>query len=118
MRKISIWLSISMMLTGSAFAGKTDAEWNPPARFDHAYAGDLTVLRLHQPEVVKACRALFARYKIDAAAYPNQHGCAAITSKASCLIITVDETFMGAAPESVIRHETGHCNGWPANHPD
>lgn len=101
-----------------AIAGKKGSTWNPPARFDHAYGGKLTVQRLPQPEVVKACGALFAKYKIKAAAYPNQHGCSAITSKTSCLIITVDKTFMRATPGSVIRHETGHCNGWPANHPD
>jgi hypothetical protein len=101
-----------------ALAGKNDAEWNPPTRFDHAYSGKLTVVYLPQKQVVSACANLFAKYNVPAKSFPNQHGCSAITGKTSCTVIVVDKTYALATPKAVLRHETGHCNGWGADHPD
>lgn len=105
-------------MANNAMAGKNDAEWNPPARFDHAYSGKLTVVSLPQKQVVTACAKLFAKYQVEAKSFPNQRGCAAVTSPTSCTVILIDKTYMGATPKAVLRHETGHCNLWPANHPD
>ena len=36
-----------------------------------------------------------------------------------CVIFLADDKIIRAAghdPDIVLRHETGHCNGWPANH--
>lgn len=108
----------ALILAGPAFAGKNDAEWNPPARFDRAYAGKLTVSYLPQKQVVSACEKLFAKYKVPAKVYMNQRGCAAITSKTSCTVIAIDKIYALATPAAVVRHEIGHCNGWAASHPD
>ena len=105
-------------MANTAVAGKRDAEWNPPKRFDHAYSGKLTVRYLPQMQVIKACTKLFAKYKIEAKTTLRQHGCAAITSDTSCTVIAINKSYMGATPKAVVRHETGHCNLWPANHPD
>lgn len=101
-----------------AVAGKNDAEWNPPARFDHPYKGEILVRQLPQDKVFEACRVLFNIYGIEAAAYAEQRGCAILTSSHSCLIVTIDKPYMGTTPEAVLRHENGHCTGWPASHPD
>jgi hypothetical protein len=110
-------LVAALLFSSPSWAGKTDPTWNPPARFDHAYSGKLTVSYLPQKQVVAACEVLFAQYKVAAKSFPNQHGCSAITSPTSCTIIVVDTTFALATPKAVLRHEIGHCNGWPANHP-
>lgn len=111
-------LLICLLLALPAWAGKNDAKWNPPARFDHAFAGKLHVRYLPQKQVVSACQKLFAKYNVSAALFPNQKGCSALTSEASCTVIVVDKTYETATPKAVLRHETGHCNGWPANHTD
>lgn len=110
--------AVSLISSSPAFAGKTDATWNPPARFDHAYTGKLTVRYLPQKQVVTACEKLFAKYKVAAKSSFNQRGCSAITSKTSCTVIVIDKTYALATPKAVLRHEIGHCNGWSASHTD
>lgn len=109
---------VALLVAFPAFAGKNDPEWNPPARYDHAYTGKLTVRYLPQRLVVGACESLFKKYKVKAKTSMTQRGCAATTSKASCTVIVVDKPFKGATPKAVLRHELGHCNGWKAHHPD
>jgi hypothetical protein len=116
--RAALFLAISLAMANIAMAGKNDPEWNPPTRFDHAYSGQLTVRYLPQKQVVTACAKLFAEYKVAAKSFPNQHGCSAITSPTSCIVIVVDKTYALATPKAVLRHEIGHCNGWPASHPD
>lgn len=111
-------LFANLAVANTAMAGKSDPEWNPPARYDRAYTGKLTVRYLPQKQVVSACADLFAKYKVAAKSFPNQRGCAAITSKTSCTVIVIDKTFALATPKAVVRHEVGHCAGWPADHPD
>ncbi|WP_137933145.1 hypothetical protein [Mesorhizobium comanense] len=110
--------ALVLLACSSAFAGVNDPTWNPPRRFDHAFAGKLTIKRLPQREVERACRALFAKHKIRAESLTNWRGCSLPVSKHSCIVIVVNKTFMRATPAAVIRHEVGHCNGWPANHPN
>lgn len=112
-------LIVAMALAASpavAFAGKNDANWNPPSRFDHSFRGELIERRIPQKQVVAACRKLFLKYGIHATASDTQRGCAAIASPRRCIIVYVDKTFMGAKPSAVRRHEIGHCNGWTADH--
>jgi len=116
--RAAAFLGIYLALANTASAGKNDAEWNPPARFDHAYSGQLTVRYLPQKQVVAACAKLFAEYKVAAKASLVQRGCSAITSATSCTVIVIDKMFALAMPKAVLRHEIGHCNGWPADHPD
>lgn len=114
-----LWVILSALpICFPAFAGINDPTWNPPARFDSPYRGELLVRRIPQRDVAEACRILFMLYSVHAKASMEQRGCSIVTSSNSCLIVTVDKTFKGATPEAVLRHETGHCNGWPADHPD
>jgi hypothetical protein len=100
----------------SASAGFHDKEWNPPKRFDHAYTGKLLLQKLPQAKVQKACQWLFARYGLKDTTSFQQHGCAK-SFPDSCIVITIDKTYMGATPAAVLRHELGHCNGWSGDHP-
>lgn len=92
-------------------------EWNPPARYDHEYDGDLTLFQLPQAEVANLCEEVF-----DAAGFPveasqTQRGCSWQRGD-SCFVVTIDTTYSGSTPDAVLRHELGHCNGWPYTHPE
>jgi hypothetical protein len=88
--------------------------WDPPARFDHAFHGKLDVTRLPQYRVPLACQALLKPLGIPA--HSNQRGCS-IGNASECHVIIIDRPYHGTLPRDVLRHEIGHCNGWPANHP-
>ncbi|TPN03801.1 hypothetical protein FJ973_29605 [Mesorhizobium sp. B2-1-3] len=109
-----------LAMAGSAMAGGDepegdprgdDAEWNPPARFDHPYTGKLTIKYLPMSRVQLVCE----RYK----AFDDQvmYGCASWDST-SCIIVVIDHQYLNQTPQALIRHEMGHCNGWGADHPD
>lgn len=100
-----------------SYAGKNDATWNPPARYDHAYSGKLTLTKIPQAQMQKACQRLFAKYGLKDTTSFQQHGCAKAFPE-SCIVITIDNTYMGATPAAVLRHELGHCNGWSGDHPE
>jgi hypothetical protein len=86
----------------------------PPARFDRAFAGKLTVQEVSAGQVERMC----------AAAGPRNSGCAFWDLGGAggdrCTIVIAPEAELrakGATRAGVLRHEIGHCNGWPAHHP-
>lgn len=107
-----------LLLASMALAGPNDATWNPPKRFDHPYKGQLFERTLPQPQVVIECRELYVRWGAD----PNKVtylmlGCSHHTNT-KCLVIYMNQNFGPTTPQDIRRHEIGHCNGWPADHPD
>ncbi len=110
-------LIIGMLLGATSALASDRAEWNPPARFDHAYSGELTLTQMPQKRVFSVCMAMFRKNKIPAASFTGR-GCAIITSPGHCKIIYIDRPYRGTEPSAVLRHELGHCNGWQANHPE
>lgn len=119
MRRLLLAAAILPILGQAGVAAPNDrAEWNPPARYDHPYSGDLTVIKRPQKEVIVLCRELFKKYDIPAKSNFRQRGCSAITSPTSCTVIMIDRPFRSTKPDAVRRHEVGHCNKWPSSHPD
>lgn len=108
----ALLLGIYLALANTAMAGKTDPEWNPPTRFDHAYLGKLIIHRLPQKQIIEVCAKLVGKRSMI------QHGCSAFPKDNRCEIWIVDNIYMGATPAAVLRHEVGHCNGWPPDHSD
>ena len=82
----------------------------PPLQYDHPYDGKLTI------EEVGTVAQLLQVCKL------NQSwalGCAFV-SAGSCRIVLVKEDVMkeyGWWRSVMLRHEIGHCNGWPGDHP-
>jgi hypothetical protein len=91
--------------------------WNPPKRYDKPFKGNETIRLLPQPEVVEACRKLFADAGLDIEVTLKQLGCAVYKGK-NGTIIAIDRPVGGVTPEAVIRHERGHLNGWDQDHSD
>lgn len=112
-----IFILAGALSPATAIAGLRDPEWNPPARYDHAYTGKLLLKKLPQASMQKACRQLFAKYGLRDTTSMQQHGCAK-SFPDRCIVIITDEAYMGATPEAVLRHELGHCNGWSGEHGD
>jgi hypothetical protein len=79
----------------------------PPLAYDHAYKGKLEIFRSTAAEVKERCAPYSSAYV---------HACAlSFNHFTECQIYINEETRYDVA--SIIRHETGHCNGWPGNHP-
>jgi len=114
--KLVIVASLCISFSSSGLCGPNDAEWNPPARYDHEYGGKLIEKYLPQEQVVKECKKLFKRFNFSLdSVTSSQRGCSA-GDKNVCTIIVIDKPYKLATPKSVRRHEIGHCNGWGFNH--
>jgi hypothetical protein len=74
----------------------------PPEEFDHPYTGQLDIVKDDDPAVIRRlCNGL------------TPVACAYHWS-GRCIIYILTPL---ADNETILRHEIGHCNGWPANHP-
>jgi hypothetical protein len=88
----------------------------PPLEYDHPYTGKLRIIRADKDLLLKKCPAplglgaeqLACAYR----AYPSENECVMFLPSNDLLEIT------GWSEEILLRHEIGHCNGWPANHPN
>jgi hypothetical protein len=81
-------------------ATQDEIKFQPPAQYNHPYGG----------RVVADARSLCT----SQGASPRGVACSWVTDGTCYLVLPSDEQ----APVSTYRrHETAHCNGWPANHP-
>jgi hypothetical protein len=84
----------------------------PPLQFDHVYQGKLTVKRVDPDQMRLAC----PKPKPG----NTMLGCAHV-GQGACEIIILDDASLadlGFNSDIILRHESGHCNGWPADHPN
>jgi hypothetical protein len=98
-----------------AMATTAHAQIIPPAQYDKPYTGRLTV------DTVPTQRALAEVCPAAAARTANMIGCAIRTHDGShCRVTLVEDSViiaLGSTRARIMRHELGHCNGWPADHP-
>jgi hypothetical protein len=80
----------------------------PPLAYDHAYKGELKIFLGTAAEVKERCAPYSGGLRVHACAFSLDH-------YTKCQIHINYETRYDVA--SIIRHEIGHCNGWPRNHP-
>lgn len=83
----------------------------PPKQYDHPYTeGTLTIEEVDSvPELLAVCKLKQARAL----------GCA-FPRAGSCRIVLVRESVIKSynwTRALMLRHEIGHCNGWPGDHP-
>lgn len=113
MKRSAIALA-ALLLTGNAIAGES-LSFRPPVRFAGAYDGKLSVERLKPRNAIQRCFEMTGKRP--------KYGCAIRAIDLSwCLVVIPNKivrrphgNFM--RPREVLRHELGHCNGWPAHHP-
>jgi hypothetical protein len=82
----------------------------PLAEYDHYYEGDLTI------KMVATLEELRAICQMD---QPQLLACT-LRNLNSCVIVLVNDEVMRKRSWTtgmLLRHEMGHCNGWPGDHP-
>ena len=85
----------------------------PPVEYDHPYSGQLTITRLKTEDEVRE-RCIGATFNFGRAV-----GCNLRYVNWRCdIFIASDEVLatVGLDYETTLRHEIGHCNGWPGDH--
>lgn len=79
----------------------------PPAIYDHAFPGQVNVHHLPPREIQVYCGN-----ELAGACTPTQ------SATGTCIVyVAMGSAFIPDLVQLMIRHETGHCNGWPADHP-
>ncbi len=110
--RLTASIVLAAVLTAAGTYGPNDrAAWDPPARYAGPYAGQLVERVLPQWRVPAACVALGQGYSA------TMRGCA-LRSGNTCTVVRMADRYGRATPDAVRRHELGHCNGWPSNHPE
>ena len=75
----------------------------PPPEFDHPFRGDLFVEWATGDEIWNYCPSFGV-------------ACVIRKTPTECLVfINLDYIIY---KDRILRHEIGHCNGWPSNHPN
>jgi hypothetical protein len=83
-----------------------DIKLEPPAQYDHPYDGPVVERVIPLAKARALCTSLGAS--------PKSVACSWVSDGICYVVLPNDEQ----APVSTYRrHETAHCNGWPANHP-
>ncbi len=85
--------------------------WNPPARFDHAYSGRITFVYGKSNYPLRCWNAYACTYSN----YPAPGQCLMYMPWRDEVIVGIK--FDLPSWNTLLRHERGHCNGWPGNHP-
>lgn len=90
----------------------------PPEQFDHIYAGRTYITRLDQEAIKQRCPSSVFGTLACSFLWPSKWG-------KDCEIVLVNDIekqlkdkHLGFDLAIALRHEIGHCNGWPANHPN
>jgi hypothetical protein len=95
-----------------AIATQAYSQFLPPEEFDRPFEGRVVIQEaINQDEVRRLCNAVFTMVPL---------GCSyRMPSIKWCAIVKLpDEQIRaeGFDPAIFMRHEIGHCNGWPASH--
>jgi hypothetical protein len=92
----------------------------PPPEYDHPYEGQVFVLVVDsQADVRDKC--VSTRLQDVALACGGKATLKADPSITICQIVIANKEILeahGYTYEAVMRHEIGHCNGWPGDHPN
>lgn len=83
--------------------------WAPPARYDHTPRRPMVVREYPRHKVGEIC-GMLTKVRADGCALPDWRG--------TCIVYMPPRASLSPARwTALLRHERGHCNGWPAHHP-
>jgi alpha-D-ribose 1-methylphosphonate 5-triphosphate synthase subunit PhnI len=91
--------AIGFLLAGCAYSNYAGAI-RPPARFDHPFAGEMTIVEVEPEDIWEYCSKGVA--------------CAVEVTPTECRVIF--NKAYAKWKSAIMRHETGHCNGWSGAH--
>jgi len=118
MTRTSLTILTVLLSTGALAQAPPPVAWDktkivPPLEYDYPFPGELKIARLaSEAEVRVAC------YGAD---FSSGHAlaCNVRWGKHRCdVYIAADKVLatVGLSYEVTLRHEQGHCNGWPGHH--
>ena len=103
----------ALALAATAANGGQTLRLMPPPEFDHAYDGRVDVVTARDRDHVRElCPG--AKFGVTLGALA-----CSIRYPASCTIVLAPEADIkatGVPLDVIMRHELGHCNGWPGDH--
>lgn len=110
------WLLLSAYPTGPVQAAMKPLAFQqqhlPPAEYDHAYDGKLTIVRAPDAQVRERCLTASTynpAFQMLGCSRRNTSG----PNTCTIWIVTDDELRqLGWYYDIVLAHEVGHCNGW------
>lgn len=88
----------AFLLVGCAYYDFNSLQ--PPARFDHPFAGEVTIVEVEPQEIWDYCSKGVA--------------CMVEVTPTECLIV-FNKAYANWR-SLIMQHETAHCNGWSAAH--
>lgn len=77
---------------------------HPPIRYDHPFNGKMVIEQNYGGELTSISGPCFP--------WNGSYACAKLIGNI-CYIYVM----RGKLTPDLLRHEVGHCNGWPADHP-
>jgi hypothetical protein len=100
---------------------KNSAGLPPPAAYDKPFPGAVTInTAKDMDEMASWCSPHPLAGQVLGCSFHYVHSLTPDLRYARCYIYIAPESyirkFYGATPETVLRHEIGHCNGWPGDH--
>ncbi len=101
---------VGLLVSTSALAAPHPTTWRPPARFDHPIKGKMII---HYQSLFQVMWGGPCAGTCWAYTYIPARGATVCHS----YIPVVGRKVNLEGQRELIRHERGHCNGWPANHP-
>jgi hypothetical protein len=133
MKQLAIVLGSALMFSAAVHAqtvGGTVKEWNPIQEYDRARAEHLKIKAVHNilppAEFDHVYIGTVRINQLQDIEHAKRHGCIGVRPVACatvyagvCVIWMIPDDQIranGLAPEIVLRHEMGHCNGWGADH--
>ena len=120
---VTVFLVAMLMIAGTdrAFPAGADSREAvaPPWQYDYPFTGELTVIYLPSIELVDRVCRMGSRGVKDVPLGYYTRACALLQNNGlNCEIIMPHKRlYTEKAWNSIMRHEIGHCNGWPGDHP-
>src|SRR5262249_20102553 len=121
MKKICFAVLLAFMALRPAQA-TDDRAILPPPEYDHPYTGELLIIEVEkQQTLIDNCPTIYRNKP------PNTPAIACtIRHEKSCVVLIASKDqfpwfqmiHKSYSYENVLRHEIGHCNGWPGDHPN
>jgi exosome complex RNA-binding protein Csl4 len=110
----SLTLTLALTLTATSVVARPvlnlQARVMPPKEFDKPYTGKLVVVRVKDIAQVRAA--------CPTVAVNGNPACMTFKDGICTITILHDSELekLGIPPALAMRHEIGHCNGWPGDH--
>ncbi len=102
--------------------------WDPPSRYAGDYSGVFQVIQAEPEQVNSLCQGLMGhilngQFQKYGCAHWNDHEIDLGPARQNiwirvCIVVSMNQPVDGITPEALLDHELGHCNGWPASHPE